>query len=327
MGGAGDVLGGVGGLIGGGIGLATAPDGGDKFRKKAIEVFERLKESKWDEHAVSPAELQILAEYMPQMYQAVLPRMAETAADSQAGRGAQLEGIGYLSRIRDKGLPVETRLAVEEAQRGVSNAAQGAQNAVLENFAARGRLGGGAELAARVGANQQAMETAQGMGSDLARQVMERRMQAATGAAGLGATERGQTIGLNQGNASNLNRYNEMAAQILNEMAQRNAASAERAGFANTENRQRVGESNELNRVEAERRNQEYLNQLKAMTFDQQYRRAGGMAQGYGALAGARDAARAAYIANAQGLGQATGKTVGGIVDIVKGGGVGGGIG
>lgn len=321
MGLGGDALGGLGGAIGGAIGLATAGDGGKKWLKKIAEIYEKIQTPDFDMRSLSPPELRLLRQYDPELYTAVLPKEVSLAEDSAPGHQAQLGGINYFEGVRDKGLPVETRLATEEAQRAIQDEQQRGQQSIYEGMQARGRLGGGGEIAARLGGDQNAMELARGMGTDLARNEIQTRMDAASQAAGLGSQERAASIDRNVANSDAINRFNEYLSQIGTQQARDNAMAQERANFGNVENTNRIGETNELNRYNNDVGNLERQNDLRERKFGAEMDRAGGLAGAYGGLATAAYNKRAARVANAQSLGQGVGQTAGAAVDILGGGG------
>lgn len=311
-GGLGDVGGGVGGAIGGIIGMATAGSSGKKYLEEALRIMQKLKASDFDFRALSAPELQVLAKYSPSTYNAVVPDEVKQAMDSQAGHGAQLRGISYMEGIRDKGLPVETRLATEEAQRGIADQGQRNQDAILQGMESRGRLGGGSELAARIGGNQQAMDLAGQQSSDLVRQDLQRRMEAAGSAAGIGGAERAGTMGLSQFNADAANRFNQWVSDSRNQAAAENARATGAANAGNVENINRVGDANAVATYNTDLQNLNRQNALKGANFGQNLQIAKGQADILGQLADETDAERAARIRNAQNIGQGVGSAAGG---------------
>lgn len=309
---------GVGGAIGGIAVLAGAGgEGGERYYKKAIAAMEKLKTSNFDYRALSAPELRLVAEYFPEEYEAVVPESVRLAEESAVGRGAQLDALGYFSGVRDKGLPIETRLATEEAQRGIANERRLGQEAILENLQARGRLGGGTEIAARLGTDQQAMELARGMGSDLARSEIEARMGAAGAAGGIGSQIRGGDVGLSQWNADATNRFNQWVAEQQTQAAAESAGARERAGFANVENRQRIGEENVMNQYNTALQNLTRQNALKGGAFQQELQKAQGLQGAYWQAAYQKDrqkrAREEAIVGVGKGLGGAAGGAAGGI--------------
>jgi hypothetical protein len=309
------------------VGAATAPAGGEKFLKAAIDVFKKLKESNFDYRSLSPPELRVLAESRPETYNAIVPPDVKQAMDSQEGRGAQLGGINYFEDIRDNGSALPTRIATRQAQNAIQDQFKNSGDSNREAFAARGRLGGGSELASRIGGDQQAMELASRLGDSNILAEYQARMNAAGQAAGIGTQERGQTIALNQGNQEAMNRFNEFMANAGNRANEFNAQARQRAGDYNVQNRQRVGDTNEIADYETALENIMRQNNLRGQNFGQQMARGSGLANAYGDMAGLREARRSAYIGNAQSMGQGIGSAVGGIGDLAAGGGAfGGGI-
>lgn len=324
MGGLGDLGAGIG-QAGGAIAVmaGAAGQGGEKFLKQALEAARKLEAANYDMTALSPPELRLVREYFPEQYDAAVPPELRQAQDSLQGRQAQLGSLGYFEGVRDNGLPVETRVALDESQRAIGREAQGAQQAILDNLQARGRLGGGSELRARLLGNQQAMDLAGGLGQQVALEQLRRRFDAADRAAGLGSQLRGQDIALSQGNANIANNFNLAVAQMGNQAAQYNAGARERAQFQNVGESQRVGDTNELNRYGTMLENLNRQNSLRGATFDNNLARTQLEMGALGNLANARYAEQAARAANIQSLGQGSGRAVGGAVELGLGGGLG----
>src|SRR5687767_2748765 len=103
------VGGSVGGLLGGVAVLAgAAGKGGEKDRKKALEVWKKLQLSDFDFTALSPPEFRVLAEYMPETYDAIVPEEFKTPADSVA-REDQARSLAGLREYAQTGLPTVDR--------------------------------------------------------------------------------------------------------------------------------------------------------------------------------------------------------------------------
>lgn len=313
----GDVFGGLGGL-GSGIALLSgaAGGGGKDDLKRQVSLWEKLQMPNFDTSQLTFPELKMLQEMDPQQYSAIVPGQAATVNEAPDARAQQMAALGQLQGMGQEGLNLGDRLAAQEAGRSVSDSARRAQMAVLGNLAQRGRLGAGDELQARMAANQQASELARGLGSDLTRQALDRRLGAAQAAGGLAGQIRGQDVNVASTNADIINRFNSLVAGMQNEAAQRNAAARQEVQGYNVGTRQRLGEQTQLGKFNTTQENLNRRNDLRQQQFGNQVTRAQGMSNSLGNLANAGYAEQAAKAAAIRGLGQGAGQAVGGGLDI-----------
>lgn len=314
-------LGGLGSALGGAIGMATAGDGGKKFLKQIQELWDTLEVSNFDFTKLSPAVLQQVAEYLPEVYEVFEAQAPTLSGDSEAGRAAQLQGIDYFRGIRDGGMPLSMRLASDEASRAVSDEFGRTQEGIRSQYAMRGRLGAGEELQSRLGSDQRAMELARGLGADQAQRQEQMRLGAAGQMAGIGSQERGQTLGREQFNADAVNRFNQWMGTLQTQANRDNAMARQAASDRNVGTRQRVSDTNELNRYANQASNLDRHNQLLSQQFGQEVTKRQGQTSALDNLATAAYNERQARVQNAQSLGQGIGSTVGAVGDLFAGGG------
>src|SRR5262245_43984029 len=180
-----DTLGGIGGLIGGiAVAAGAAGKGGKKEHKAALDVWKKLQVSDFDYRALSPPELQVLGEYLPEVYQAVVPENFQGVSDSATGRAGQVQSLAQMQQIAGEGLPLVDRLQAQKAAGAVTSAASASQTDALRRLAARGQLGSGDEIQAQLAGSQQGANLARDTANDLATQAALRRMQAIGQSAG-----------------------------------------------------------------------------------------------------------------------------------------------
>lgn len=311
----GDVGGGVGGLIGGiGVAAGLGGKGGDRERRQALQVWQKLQLSDFDMSALSPPELSVFAQAFPELYNEVIVGQSQQIQDSPEVRAVTVRSLQKLEQIGREGLPTSERLAAETAQRRVASAADRANDAVLRDMGERRRLGAGDEAAARLAANQGAQNLAAQQGADLAQQGFQNRVGATSEAAQIAGGLRGQDIGLRGQNASLMARFNEMSSMLGTERAQANAAARERAQQYNVGTRQHVGEANEMNRYGAALENLQRQNALRGMSFGQRLAKTQGLAGQYTSMADWKDIQRMnrekAIVGAGQGAGQAAGSFI-----------------
>lgn len=312
-----DIGGGLGGAIGGIAVLAGAGGkGGDKFYKKAVEILEKIKEPTFDMRELTAPELQIFAEYFPEIYNAVVPDDVKQVVDSPVARDAQVRNLGRLETIAEEGLPLSERLATQQAGDALQGEIAAADRGVRSDLARRGRLGGGEEVVARQQANQNAIELANQLGTGLAQEAIGNRRDAISEAAGLGGQLRSGDIDLSRMNADIANRFNEMRTGRQDEAARYAAGARERAGFGNVENRQRVGEANTLAAYENAAGNLDRRNRLLQQAFSNTVNRSSLLADAYMRRGLQKDQDKAARERSIVGIGQGLGQAGGGIAGL-----------
>jgi hypothetical protein len=309
----GDIGAGIGGSIASIAVLAgAAGKGGERERKKLVELWTKLQLPNYDLRALDPEELQLVAEYFPNVYEAHIPDEVKTVQDSPELRNAQMRGLSYLERVRDEGLPLEENLAAQEAQRSLAQGSRRIQEGAVRNLQERGRAGGGAEVAARMMGAQQSNELARGMGTDLARQAVMNRLQAASTAGNLAGDIRAQDVNVSGQQADAVNRFNQWVSQLKTGAAQYGADARNQAQGYNVGTKQRVADVNTMNRQEMAQRNQEYSNAMRNQGFSDQLKRLAGLSDAYQGLGQYKDAQQAARAKAIYSLGQGVGRAAGG---------------
>jgi hypothetical protein len=302
----------IGGLVGGIAGLAgLGGKGGKSEMKQAAGIWKTLKESNFDFRSLTAPQLRVLGEMMPEVYSAIVPPEAQQITEPGEGREAQLGALSQVQDVAAEGLPAADRQAILEAQQAAAQLQQRGTEATLQNLAARGRLGGGTELAARLAAGSEGAN----IGADLAGQASAesalRRLAAAGQAGQMGGQLRGADVQTELANKQFVERFNELVAQMQTQAAAQNAAARERAQQYNLQTRQRVGEANPLLKYQTELGNIERQNLLRGQQFGQQATKIAGQSGALGQLGGYKEKRRA--------------QNIGAITDIGAGlGGVGG---
>jgi hypothetical protein len=322
MGGLGDIGAGLGGTISSIAILAGAGGkGGDEYFKKAMQVWEKLNTPEYDMHNLTAPELKIVAEMFPEKYNAVIPQDVKTAQDSPELRSAQMEGVAKLQRtVEQGGMPIEDKLAAQQTQGMMSQQAARQGENITRQMAERGMAGGGAELAAKLSAQQGSTNLAAQQGSDLVRQGALRSLQAAEALPGAAGQVRGQDINLSGQQADAINRFNEMRAQMLTAQNQYGAGAAERAQQYNVQNKQNTANTNVQAQYANQQYNQQNQNALRQQAYMDQLKKAQGLSGAYTGYGNELDMEKAAKEATIQQLGQSAGRTVGGVAGLAGGG-------
>jgi hypothetical protein len=296
--------------------MGAGGKGGQDYFNKIIDVWDKIQDPNFDMTQLQALDLQIVAEMFPEVYQAKIPEEVKLANDSPELRQAQVAGVNKLQRVAEQGLPIEDKVAAQQAQQVMAGQAQRQQTNITENLAARGMMGGGAELQARLAGGQQGAQLAGTMGADLARQGALRSLQAAEALPGAAGQVRGQDINLSQQQADAINRFNEMRAQMTTAQNQYAAGAKERAQGYNVQTAQSTANQNQMLGYQNQLENLNRANALRQQQYSNQMAKAQGLSGAYGQMGNMLEQNKAAREQTIMNLGKSLGKTMGGAADL-----------
>lgn len=191
-------------------------------------------------------EYQIQGQLSPEMVETIAAQsslMNKISVDPSL-KEAQQAALQKLSTIGNEGLTAQDRLALDQSTRKAAQENKSNQEAILQNMAARGQGGSGAELAAKLASSQAAADRANQEGLAIAAQAQQRALDAITRSGQLGGEMRTQDF--NQQSAiaqaqDSINRFNAANSQ---DIALKNIAARNAAQEANLTNKQSVANSN-----------------------------------------------------------------------------------
>lgn len=104
----------------------------------------------------------------------------------KVAKQTQLEALASLKERARGGLTLQDKADLLNAQRDIDRQTAGVQKSIINNMAARGQAGSGAELAARLNAGQQGAQQASQNALNVAAQAQNRTFQAVKDSASLG---------------------------------------------------------------------------------------------------------------------------------------------
>lgn len=235
----------IGGIVSSIINAADPGRTGKHFLKKQQKLWEDLPLPEY-ENLINQY-LQSVGQLSPETYDAQISGQFRGIDEDPAAEQMQLRNLGRLEDIAEQGLPLEDRLAADEAQRAVAQEGGRAREQIMANLARRGRSGSGAELAAKLAGAGDQENMARGMGTDIARESMNRRL-AAIGQLGSEAGQyRGQNIGKEAQISQMQNKYNEFLSSFNTQAAANAARQRNLAQEYNLGNRQRIADQNVAN--------------------------------------------------------------------------------
>lgn len=179
-----DALGSIGGLVGSIIGNGAASGDQEASRKALLDALA----------AYTGLEVPDL-QTMIQASSAGPSAMGGVATDP-ALRDRELATMTGLQQLVDSGgMTLGDRVAQEQAMTRSAQAAKGQREAVLQEMARRGQLGGGAELAGKLSAAEGAGVGAYNAGSSAAASAQQRALQAMIEGGNVAGRVRGEDFG------------------------------------------------------------------------------------------------------------------------------------
>lgn len=302
--------GGIGGAVGGIVGLLTSGKGGAGSYRDAIRVYQKLQAPNFDETQLSAPEKAVVAQYFPQIYEAIIAPQAQQVADSPEARTQQVEALARTRERAVQGYTPEERLAANQAaDRFAQEAGRQRDNAVA-SAAARGDTGGA--LQARLVGNTGVSSVLGQMGAQQAIAAADRRRSADESLFSGAGQLRGQDIALSGRNADIQNRYNEMIMQARNEAAQYAAQQRAQTQQQNVGTAQRVAEENVTSRYNTAQQNLDRKNSLRQALANFQLAKAQGQAGAYTGYGDYQNAQKLGRIAGATQIGSGLGQAAGG---------------
>lgn len=301
------------------IAEGSRADPAEEAIREAMELLARVREPNFDFRQLTPAQLQVVSQWDPEFYEAVVPDEVKLIAES-AARSDQIGALEAVKQIAAEGLPLADRLAAERSTDAIAQEATRAQDAILENLAARGRLGGGAEVAARMVGDQSLSQMRGEMGRGLAEEALQRRLAALGQQAGMAGDIRGQDFARSARNADLINNFNQYVANVKTRQAQNRADLLNRQREYEAGERQRVSDFNRLEAADTEAENLQRWNALQSELGDFRLRKAGAQQPGYSALSESLRATDAARRLRNRELAQGVGSAVGGLMDYWRAG-------
>ncbi len=313
-----DAGGGIGRAIGAGAVLAgLGGDGGEDQYKEALQIARQLEQylPEYDMRTIAAPSLENVGDVRAQTYDPVISGDVQLAGDSAQGRAGQIQALQQMQQVGQEGLPLVDRINRERMRGDVAETHQRAQNSVLANLRARGRLSGGDEIAARMIAGQQGNNLARDMGNDAAMASERNRIGGIQSAGNIAGQVRGGDVALNQGNANAMNLFTQWVSQYGTQAARDNAAAQQGAENRNVANTQRISDTNELGRYQADTSNVNRQNALRGNQWGDRMQQFGALSGALNSMGRFEDSETAAKQMAIMNIGQGVGEAGGSALD------------
>lgn len=303
---------GVGGAIGNIINLFGAGGrDGSRERKKALEILLKINTPEFDYRDLSAPELEILAEFSPETYEAVIPDEAKLPDFPGEGRGAQLAASNYYTDLMQGGVPELQRLQEQEALDSSLGARLRGDEAVDLEAARHGVTGEGV-YRARQGMDQRNIGLDESLGAQKLRSQITQKLAGAQGAASTGAQLQSQDSSNALAEANIVNRFNEYSTGRQTDAARYGANQRQAASDRNIGRQHDVGDQNVLNQYLTEESNLNRGNKLLQGDFDNRFNLGKAQAYQYNQMARGVDQKKEDREAQIRGIGSGIGGGFGG---------------
>jgi len=188
----------------------------------------------------------------------------------------QMKALTGLLQRGEQGLTSEDRAALNDVRRGNDRDLSARNSAVLQNMSQRGMGGSGAELAAILANSQAGADRASQEGDRLAAMANQRALEAVAQSGSLGGQMQEQEFSQKSQQASAQDAVNRFNAANSQGVAQYNVGGRNDAQKYNLGEKQRIADANVGIGNQQEIHNQGLIQNK----FDNEYRRAGGVASG-----------------------------------------------
>lgn len=214
---------------------------------------------------LTPQDYKVIGQYNPQaasFIQQNAPKTIEQTGDMKQGRAAQMAALQKFMEVGKGDYDPEYQQAVQEASKAAQGQAQSRQQSLMQDFARRGQLGSGAQMAAQIGAGSQAMNQLGMSNLSAASQAYKNKLGALAQGAGLGAQINQQDVSQQGMNANIINQFNQQLTASRQQYENNRANMMNQAQLQNLQAGQDVANKNTLGANQAQLHNQQRGDEL-----------------------------------------------------------------
>lgn len=260
--GLGTILGGIAGSSASSGDMAAAQQAATEGYRKLLDLGYAPDTAK----AIVLQQFQQTGKLTPQMIQAVnlgVSQASQVQTDP-ALQQAQMQALQSLQQQGKGGMNMQEQANLAQIQNQLGNQEKAQQASIMQNMAQRGLGGGGAELAARLSAQQGGANQASQAGLQMAGQAQQNALQALMQGGQLGGQMQAQQFGQNMQKANAADQFSRFNVQNQQAVQAANVAAANQAQGANLANQQQISNANTM------AANQELQRQRQAQLQDYQ---------------------------------------------------------
>ena len=262
----------AGGIIGGSAQRDAATQAGDAQKAALSAYFDKL-----DKVGMPPDQSALLILDQYQQAGLLTPQLEQAIADSanefnnikrnESARQQQINALRQMSQYGRAGLTPDEAAEMRKSRQGVQQDLEAKQQQIIQNLAARGQGGAGAEIAARLGASQAAADRQSEESDRVSSMAQQRALQALISQSSMAQQLRGQDYSEDAARAEAENQMKRFNKENQIGWQQRNVGAQNYAQEFNLRNLQRIKDTNvEQSNIEKykqlDRQRQNWLDKL-----------------------------------------------------------------
>lgn len=263
----------AGGIIGGQAQRDAATQAGDAQKAALSAYFDKL-----DKVGMPPDQSALLILDQYQQAGLLTPQLEQAIADSanefnnikrnESARQQQINVLRQMSQYGRAGLTPDEAAEMRKSRQGVQQDLEAKQQQIIQNLAARGQAGGGAEIAARLGASQAAADRQSEEADRVSSLAQQRALQALISQSSMAQQLRGQDYSEDSARAEaenqmkRFNKENQIGLQMRNVTSQNQAQASNLANLQSLKN-MNVQQANTEKYKQLDRQRQNWLDKLQ----------------------------------------------------------------
>ncbi len=167
-----------------------------------------------------------------------------TATGNAQAQQTQMQALQRMSQVGQAGMTPQEMAQQRQMQQQVQSNLQGNQQSIIQNMAARGQGGSGAEVAARLGAAQQAANTGSSAADQTGATAYQQQLAAQAAAGQLGGSIESQTFAEQSARAQTEDQMKRFDTANQLAVQQQNTSAQNQAQAANLANAQQISNAN-----------------------------------------------------------------------------------
>lgn len=215
-------------------------------RAKMAKLASQLQNPNFDVSNIDPQDYTVLQKYIPKQAKYIAeqnPDLVKASEDAKSGRSAQLSALDRL-KARGEGRDVLQDAAIGQANRENAIASNAANQSLLQQYARRGGLNSGSQLAAQLSSQSNSFDRGGQMGLQSALARDQSSLDALRQAGSLGSDIYNQDISLASKNADIINSFNQRNATYGRDYENQRIGNENNADLYNVNQAQSLANSN-----------------------------------------------------------------------------------
>lgn len=201
----------------------------------------------FDMSKFTPETYKVVGQYAPQLAPLIReadPTVVKNTAEGKEGRQAQLDALKKMKMVASGGADPLLSGALDQAANRSQIESQSREGSILQDFARRGMMGSGQELAAKLASQQGAMTESAAASRQAAIESYKNRLQALRDSASLGGDISRDEWNQQSRNADIINSFNQRLSANAQANANMNTGILNDAQYKNLMNEQDVANKN-----------------------------------------------------------------------------------